>query len=116
MENGTKKRRVVRSEETLKYCLAEIRKGVAIKTACRRYAIPRSTIKFRLSNRYKHQTKPGAAPVLEHADELELVKWVKKMARKGHPVTKHRIMNRVTAYLKNHPEKNRFKNGKPSNA
>ncbi|XP_053696273.1 uncharacterized protein LOC128743676 [Sabethes cyaneus] len=114
MQNTTKPCRVARSEEAINECLQEIRNGVAIKTACRRFGIPRSTIKFRLSNQYKHQLRPGAAPALDHADELELVEWVKKMARKGYPVTKYRIMNRVTLYLKEHPEKNRFKKGKPS--
>ncbi|XP_058834878.1 uncharacterized protein LOC131692052 [Topomyia yanbarensis] len=114
MNNTVKKRKVARSEEVINNCLHAIRNGMAIKTACRRYDIPRSTIKFRLSKRYKHQTRPGAAPVLDQADELELVGWMNKMARKGYPVTKYRIMNRVSLYLEEHPEKNRFKTGKPS--
>ncbi|XP_058840810.1 uncharacterized protein LOC131696276 [Topomyia yanbarensis] len=36
------------------------------------------------------------------------------MARKGYPDTKYRIMNRVTLYLEEHPERNRFQKGKPS--
>lgn len=114
MANVAKTPRVTRSEEVIKNCLYEISKGIAIKTACRKYAVPRSTIKFRLSNRYKHQSRPGAAPALDTADELELVEWVKKMARKGYPVTKYRIMKQVSLYLKEYPEKNRFKKGKPS--
>lgn len=114
METKRKKRRQARSEEAIKLCLNDIGKGMAIKTACRRYGIPRSTIKFRLSAHYKHQPRPGPAPVLDYNDEVELVQWAKKMARKGHPVTKYRIMNRVTSYLEKHPNKNKFKKGKPS--
>ncbi|XP_058817166.1 uncharacterized protein LOC131680472 [Topomyia yanbarensis] len=78
MDNAAKKRRVPHSEEVIKRCLDAISNGTAIKTACRLHGIPRSTIKFRLSKHYKHQPRPGPAPALNQADELELPESVTK--------------------------------------
>ncbi|XP_055641201.1 uncharacterized protein LOC129778360 [Toxorhynchites rutilus septentrionalis] len=38
------------------------------------------------------------------------------MARKGFPVTKYRVMNRVISYVEQNPEKGSFKTGTPSDA
>lgn len=102
------------SEANVNQCLLEIRRGMSVRAACQRNRIPRSTINFRLGKMCKEQGRTGPPTAICHADEIELVNWIKKMARKGFPVTRYRIMSRVTSYIKKHPEKGIFKNGKPS--
>ncbi|XP_055537200.1 uncharacterized protein LOC129725409 [Wyeomyia smithii] len=41
---------------------------------------------------------------------------IKKMARKGLPVTKYRVMSRVLSYIEQNPEKGNFKTGRPSDS
>lgn len=96
----------------LERCLQEIRHKIPINTACRRYGIPRSTVKFKLSRKCKQQSRCGPPTVLSAAEEKVIVEWTKKMARKGFPVTRC-LVNVVTTYLEKNPTRNTFKNGKP---
>ncbi|XP_058450305.1 LOW QUALITY PROTEIN: tigger transposable element-derived protein 6-like [Malaya genurostris] len=104
------------TEEGVQKCLSEIRSGISIRSACIRFGIPRSTIKFRMSKNYKQQIRSGPPTALRSEQETELVNWILKMARKGFPVTKYRLINSVMNYLEHNPNMNVFKNGKPSSA
>lgn len=102
------------SEDNVSKCLHEIRKGMSVRAACQRNRVPRSTIIFRLGKKCKEQGRTGPPTAISDADEAELVNWITKMARKGFPVTRYRIINRVTAYVDQNPNKGKFKAGQPS--
>ncbi|XP_058448669.1 uncharacterized protein LOC131428641 [Malaya genurostris] len=102
------------TEEGVQKCLNLIRSGISFRSACIRFGIPRSTIKFRMSKNYKQQIRSGPPTAFRSEQETELVNWILKMARKGFPVTKYRLINSVMNYLEHNPNMNVFKNGKPS--
>lgn len=102
------------SEADVNRCLREIRQGISVRKACLRNRVPRSTIKFRMGTKCKKQGRTGPPAALESADDKELVERIKKMARKGFPVTRYRLLNRVTSFIEKNPEKGCFKTGKPS--
>lgn len=103
------------SEQEIVKCIHDIKNNnVPVSTACKKHSIPRSTIKFRLSNKWKKQKKSGPDTILSTNEEEELSSWVKRMAKKGFPVTRHKLMNRVVAFLKANPKNPGFKNVTPS--
>lgn len=61
------------NEEKLQKALEEVKKGISFKAASRMYGIPRSTLQFRLSNKYT-KTSHGPAPILSKEEESTLVR------------------------------------------
>lgn len=91
------------SEADINECLSAIKKGVPFRAACRRFNIPRSTVKFRCSGKWSGKTRKGKPTALTIAEENDIVLWIMRMARKGFPITKDRLVLAVTNYLKNNP-------------
>jgi len=77
----------VYSEENLQKALKDINNGRSIKSAAIHYSIPRSTLHFRLSNKYVKSSK-GPKPILSEAEENLLVDWILDCHKKGFPRTK----------------------------
>uniref|UniRef100_A0A8D8A9K4 (northern house mosquito) hypothetical protein n=1 Tax=Culex pipiens TaxID=7175 RepID=A0A8D8A9K4_CULPI len=99
------------SEHDITQCLSEIKNRVPMKTACRKYNIPRSTIKFRLSSVWSGKTTKGPHTVLTAAEETEIVNWISRMARKGFPLTKERLVTTVQTFLAANPRPKQMKAG-----
>ncbi|EDS36056.1 conserved hypothetical protein [Culex quinquefasciatus] len=91
------------SEHDITQCLSEIKNRVPLKTACRKYNITRSTIKFRLSSVWPGKITKGPHTVLTAAEETEIVNWISRMARKGFPLTKERLVTTVQTFLAANP-------------
>ena len=72
------------SQEDLNNAIEYIKSGSSIRDASRRYKVPNSTLRWRLS---KVPRKPGPAPFLNPTDEKQLSDYVKYQASKGAPVT-----------------------------
>lgn len=82
---GAKKNKlkVLYSEETLQKALAEIKNGMSKKFASKFYGIPRSTLQFRMSTKFKKITR-APDPYLTDEEDL-LVSWIIDSHKKGFP-------------------------------
>lgn len=101
------------TEENLIKALNAIRDdGMPKNKAATTFGIPRSTLQFRLSEKFK---KPGYGPetVLTANEEKELVHWVLECYRKGFPVRKQELQQSVKIFLDNEPRENPFINNLP---
>ncbi|KAF2888796.1 hypothetical protein ILUMI_17377, partial [Ignelater luminosus] len=70
--------------------LKPINNGMSKREAARVFCIPRSTLQFRMSEKF-NKTKHGPATVLTHDKELCLVEWIKECHQKGFPRRKDDI-------------------------
>lgn len=99
-------------EATIEKALDEIRSGAAIKSTARKFGLPRSTLQFRLSQKFK-KTRPGPVTVLTSKEENLIENWIIECARKGFPRRKHDIRTTVQKFLDSNPRENPFKNNSP---
>lgn len=60
------------TEESLRNALHEIRQGMSFKAASKQFGVPRSTLEFRMSNKF-NKTSHGSSPVLSNDEETILV-------------------------------------------
>ncbi|KAF2889406.1 hypothetical protein ILUMI_16767 [Ignelater luminosus] len=63
-------------ERNIEQAVEAIKKGLSKKQAFKEYGIPRATLQFRLSNKFK-KTGHGPPPILTQEEEL-LVHWIKE--------------------------------------
>ncbi|XP_031338075.1 uncharacterized protein LOC116166987 [Photinus pyralis] len=88
------------TEEYVAKAIEEIHKGMSKKKASVIFNVPRATIQFRLSNKFKKPAH-GPRPVLSADAEESLVKWILECQRKGFPRRKTDIQLSVKNYLDN---------------
>lgn len=105
MKMGKVSRSQKYTESDITQCLQAIQNRVPIKTACKRYSIPRSTIKFRNSDKFSGKARKGPPTALTAQEESEIVQWIMRMARKGFPITKERLVLTVRKFLAENPRK-----------
>ncbi|KAJ8917899.1 hypothetical protein NQ315_002591 [Exocentrus adspersus] len=86
------------SEAGLSSALDAVRKGMSKKEASKLYGIPRGTLQFRLSDKFK-KCGHGPPPVLSSEEENLLVSWITENLKKGFPVRKEDIQVSVKLYL-----------------
>lgn len=100
------------SEETVQKALSAVRRGISKKAAARKYGIPRSTIQFRLGEKFK-KVRHGPNTYLTDVEEETLVQWILDSYRKGFPRRKDDIISSVKKFLDENPRKNPFKDNTP---
>lgn len=86
---------------------------MSLGQASRTFGVPKSTIKFRLSEKWKKKFRRGPQTMLTAEEESKLVNWVQEMERRGFPCTKHALISRVKAFLDKNPRESMFKNNTP---
>lgn len=99
----TNKCRYKYTESNVQSCVNAIRNHVPIKQACKQYHVPRSTVKYRLGKNWSGKTRRGPPSALSETEEDEIVAWIKRMARKGFPVTRQHLILAVKEHLRKHP-------------
>nr|CAI5852989.1 unnamed protein product [Callosobruchus analis] len=82
------------------------------KAAAKRFGIPRSTIQYRLSDKFK---SPGYGPptVLTSKEEEILIKWIFECHRKGFPRRIDDVQVSVQQLIKKDKRETPFKDGRP---
>lgn len=104
------------SNASLESMLNDIRNGVmTVNYASKRFGIPRGTIQYRLSSRYKNKGSAGPFTILTNKEEQDIVIFLKDMEKKGFPITRNSLMQRISGFLREHPRAHPFKNNKPGN-
>lgn len=99
----TNKCRYKYTESDVQQCIRAIQNHVPIKKACKQYKLPRSTVKYRLGKTWSGRARRGPPTALSDAEEDEIVAWIKRMARKGYPITRQRLILAVKQHISKHP-------------
>ena len=97
--NRPKKLRIW-EDDAMKRAIDAIKSGrMGTNRAALEYAVPRTTLKDRLTGRVIHGVKMGAKPYLSNQEEQELVEFLLNCAKMGYGKTRRDILNIVHATL-----------------
>ena len=100
-------------EKTISRALEDIlNNGLSKKAASRKYGIPRSTLQFRLSEKFTKSTF-GPSPILSVDEEKMLVDWVFHSHKKGFPRRKEDLQISIKSFLDEKPRDNPFRDNMP---
>ncbi|KAI4463240.1 tc5 transposase dna-binding domain [Holotrichia oblita] len=101
------------SEENLQKALQAVNGGMSKIKASELYNVPRSTIQFRLSNKFSNKTSHGPSPYLTEVEEDVLVKWIIESQQKGFPRRKDDLQEAVKEFFDKTGRDNPFKDNCP---
>lgn len=87
--------------------------GLPLATASRRFSVPRTTLRNRVSGKYDMKTKMGPKTVLILDEENSLVNWLITISKAGFPTTRNQLLDRVALLIKRLKRDNNFNNGRP---
>ncbi|KAG5868270.1 hypothetical protein JTB14_032985 [Gonioctena quinquepunctata] len=96
------------TEEVVQAALKDINYGMPKKQPAMKYGIPRSTLQFRLSDKFT-KIEHGPRTYLTRDEENLLESWILESHRKGFPKRKDDIQASVKSFLNNHPRSTPFK-------
>lgn len=100
------------SESDIQKAVEAVRNGMPKKAASKTFNVPRSTIQFRLSDKFV-KSRPGPNTVLTEEEEDILVKWIKENTRKGFPRRWDDLRASVKEYLEKNNRSNPFRDNTP---
>lgn len=72
------------NHEALEAAILDVNNGMSKKAAAKKHGVPRSTIQFRLSDKFQ-KAEPGPTPILSKEEENTLKGWIINCCRKGFP-------------------------------
>nr|CAI5857655.1 unnamed protein product [Callosobruchus analis] len=97
-------------EEDIQNTLKEIATGVPVREAAKKYKIPRVTLLFRRSSKFKKKTSLRPAPYLPSEEELLFADWIIHCCKKCFPRRKEDIQLSVKSLLDRTPRNTPFRN------
>ncbi|KAJ8970937.1 hypothetical protein NQ317_016746 [Molorchus minor] len=98
--------------EKIQKALNEIKRGLSKKAVAKKFGIPRSTLQFRLGNRFK-KIRHGPNTYLTEEEEYTIVSWILDSHRKGFPRRKDDIVASVKKFLDENPRNTPFHDNIP---
>lgn len=101
------------SEDDVLRALESIRNGMSQRKATQEFGVPRSTLQFRVSDKFRNKTSHGPNPVLSPDEESRIEEWISVCQRNGFPVRIEAVQDSVKRYLDEHPRQNPFVNNRP---
>ncbi|XP_055551776.1 uncharacterized protein LOC129734078 [Wyeomyia smithii] len=102
------------SEADLQRCMDSVkRNGMTVYSVSKKYGIPVTTLRFRLSGKCKRLGRRGPQPVLTTEEDSNLVRWLQEMQQRGFPVVKQTLCYKVKNILDFVSRPNPFKNNIP---
>lgn len=78
------------SEEDLQKALLEIKNGLPLREAARRFRIPKATLQFRKGEKFV-KASLGPKPILWIDEEKNLVRWIFENHKRGFPRRKEDV-------------------------
>lgn len=100
------------NEIKIQEALNEIKRGMCKKTVAKKFGIPRSTLQFRLSDKFK-KIRHGPNTYLTAEEEEIIVSWILDSCRKGFPRRKDDIVASVKKFLDENPRNTPFHDNTP---
>lgn len=100
------------SEDAIQKAIDAIENGLGQRQAAARFGVPRATLQFRLSSKFK-KTSHGPNPILTTEEEALLKNWITTSCMKGFPRREQNIRESVKEFLDAVPRQNPFKNNRP---
>ncbi|KAI4460112.1 helix-turn-helix psq domain [Holotrichia oblita] len=100
------------NQDDIEAALEAISNGMSKKKASVMFKVPRPTLQFRLSNKFK-KSSLGPDTYLTKEEEEVLVQWIIESYRKGFPRRKDDIQISVKDFLDKAPRSNPFLQNKP---
>ena len=89
------------SEESMRGAMNAVKEGLmGVNRAALEFAVPRTTLKDRISGRVIHGTNTGPKPYLSMEEEKELVDFLLKSSKMGYGKTRSQVMKIVEATMK----------------
>lgn len=111
---GTKGSFLSYSEEAMKAAMVDVRlHQTPIRTAAKKFGVPRTTLKYKVEGKSPAHRKMGPASILRKEEEAEICKWVEKMEKAGFPVTVDELTISVQRVIKEMGRPHPFKDGRP---
>lgn len=102
------------TEQDLQSAFHAIENGMSQRKAAEQFKVPRATLHFRASNKFKEKTTPGPNPILSLEEEDRLKKWIITCQNKGFPVRVEDVQDSVKGFLDANPRPtNPFTNNRP---
>jgi hypothetical protein len=111
-KNNCEAYKKIYSEVAVGEALRAIEGGMSKKAASKMFGIPRTTLIFRLSDKFR-KIDPGPSPVLTAAEEATLVEWIICNQKKGFPRRKEDVQESVKQFLDQNPRPNPFRDNIP---
>lgn len=111
----TKKRKCYSASQA-QGALDDIHGGMSVKSAAKKWHVPRTTLQDLKKGLYVVSSRPGPSPVLSGDEEALLCEWVIEMARRGIPLNKNCLLDSVQKILFEDPRDNPFSNSRPGAA
>lgn len=105
--------RTNRSEAVVQKCLDGIEAGMTRYAACKKFTVPVSTVRYRMSDRWQNKHTPGPRSVLSKSEEKRIVQWLCDMQKRGFPATREGLLHKVSELLAENSRETPFKNGVP---
>jgi transposase-like protein len=102
------------NELAIKAALDELRntKNAAVREVCKRYGIPRSTLRRRIERAEPHVTAHSHTQKLPPADENSLVEWILRQNKDGRAPTQANVRDLALSVLRlRHPGRSDLKLG-----
>ena len=103
------------SEENMKAAIDAVMNGENVSTAAKTFMVPRSTLNDKIHGRVPLERKMGPETVLTKEEELNLVKWILELSKRGYPVSRDQLLDSVAKLVSTLKRPNKFSNGRPGN-
>lgn len=102
------------TDEAIQICIQYVRSGKkSMYAACKMLKLPMSTVRYRMSDRWKQKNVSGPRSVLTQEEEQKMVIWLIGMQERGFPVTRSTLRFKVAEFLSSDPRETPFKNNRP---
>ncbi|XP_011301988.1 uncharacterized protein [Fopius arisanus] len=112
MTDPSKKRKRYPRQKLLD-ALEAVKCGRSLREVSIEYGVPKTTLMSKFKGTHPIDGKSGPPPVLDEAEEMELVRWVNDISEVGFALKKNQMCASVQTSLKELKRKNIFSNDKP---
>lgn len=99
---GSKEKKILKYDHSaMENALEAVKKKqLSIKAAAKAFAVPRTTLLYKINGRHPEERRMGPKTNLSSEEESVLINWMFKCAHKGFPVTKQQLLESVELYIK----------------
>ncbi|KAH9642242.1 hypothetical protein HF086_005572 [Spodoptera exigua] len=101
------------SEDYMVKAYTEVKSGISISAAAKKYNIPYSTLSYKVHGKTPFERRMGPESYLSTEQENVLVLWILEMAKAGFSVTVHQLQDSVCKLVAKLNIKTPFKNNRP---